>query len=109
MTALRNRIPEDELAEREAHPELAPWSGLESLLAALIDEVRNFAWMFAQSRTEDRVPRPERVRRPGVGRSVRARRKMSIEDAMRIDPRLRGLSPEEAQERLDELTGRNRG
>jgi hypothetical protein len=105
MTAIRNMIPEDELHASESHPEFAAWSNLENLIALLIDEVRNFSWSFIQSRSEAKVPRPDPVRRPGIG-SGRQARVISLDAAKRMDPRLRGLSPEDAQEKLDEITGR---
>lgn len=105
MTAMRNSVPEDELRAREPHPEYAAWSNLETLIALLIDEVRNFSWSFIQSRTESKVPRPSPVRRPGIG-SDRKARIISIDTAKKLDPRLRGIPDEEVQAKLDEITGR---
>ena len=109
MTAMRNAVPEDELSTQEFHPERGAWSSIDSLLALLIDEVRNLSWAYAQRHSESAVPRPEPLRRPGVGRSVRRGRSLDIETAMRLDPRLRGLEPAEAQRKLDEFTGRRTG
>ena len=105
MTAIRNLVPEDELRASESHPEFAAWSNLETLIALLIDEVRNFSWSFIQSRSEAKVPRPDPVRRPGIG-SGRMARVVSLDAVKRMDPRLRGIPDEEVQSKLDEITGR---
>jgi hypothetical protein len=106
-TAIRNSLPEDELARRRGagDPAKAPWSSLESLMAIMVDEVRQLAWMYAQSHTESKLPRPEPLPRPGVSKGSRLR-PISLEAARRIDPRLRGLADAEAQEMLNRLTGR---
>jgi hypothetical protein len=103
-TAIRNATPEQELADAGGDPVTAKWSTVEMLLATLIDETRNLRWVYTQSHSDNRVPRPEPILRPGV--RVRARKQMSLEEAQRIDPRLRGLSPEDAQDQLDKLMGR---
>jgi len=105
-TAVRNSIPEDELEKRRVgDPKRAPWSSIEFLLATLIDEVRNLSWMYAQSHSKGKVPRPEPIPRPGVQAGKR-RRQMSVEEIKAIDPRLRELSDEEAMQRYREMTGR---
>lgn len=109
VTAMRNSVPEDELSAQESHPEFGKWSSDQSLLALLVDEVRNLSWSYVQRHSESAVPRPEPLRRPGVGGSVRRGRRLSLATAMRLDPRLRGLEPAEAQRRLDEMTGRRTG
>jgi len=103
-TAIRNDIPEDELAERRGDPTKAPWSPADHLLALLIDEVRQLTWMYAQSHSKSKVRRPEPISRPGVQAGKR-RRKMSVEEIKAIDPRLRELSDEEAMQRYKEMTG----
>jgi hypothetical protein len=103
-TAIRNMMPDDRLAELAGDPVKAPWSTIESLLAGLIDEIRILGWMYVSAHTDKSIPRPQPVKRPGV--TGRARKKIPIEAAMRMDPRLRGLSPEEAQAALDRMTGR---
>jgi hypothetical protein len=106
-TAIRNSVPEDALAELAGDASRAPWSATESLLASLIDEVRMLAWMYASSHSDKAVPKPDPVKRPGVG--VKKRRLIPLAAAMALDPRLRGLEPEEAQAKLDQLTGRGHG
>jgi hypothetical protein len=103
-TAMRNDTPEKELSRSEYDPAKGRWSGVETLLAALIDEVRANTWIYAQAHSERTVERPAPLRRPGL--PARREKRMSLTDAQRIDPRLRGLSEEEAQATLDRLTGR---
>jgi hypothetical protein len=105
---VRNRLPEDELAE-EADPSRAPWSMMETLMAVLIDEVRALSWVYAQAHSGGKtVPKPSPIMRPGASRRGR-RRVLDLETAQRLDPRLRGLSVEDAQAKLDWLMGRSSG
>lgn len=62
------------------------------LLALVVDEVRNMTYTYAQSQQKNRIERPKQVPRPGT---ARARRAMSLEDAKRIDPRLRDVEDED--------------
>lgn len=101
-TAIRNHMPEDELAGRRGDPARAPWSTVETLMAVLIDEVRMLAWSYASAHSKGTVPKPTPISRPGARRSGR-RRPISLETARRLDPRLRGLSDEEARERLERI------
>jgi len=105
-TAMRNDTPEKILSRAEATADSAKsrWSGMETLLATLIDEVRTNTWVYVQAHSDQRVERPEPIRRPGL--PARRERRMNLADAQKIDPRLRGLSEEEAQATLDRLTGR---
>jgi hypothetical protein len=104
-TAIRNSMPEDELAARRADPVKAPWSVMETMIAILIDEVRMLAWSYAQAHTQTAIPKPTPIERPGA-RRTRRRRPISLEAARTLDPRLRGLSGPEAQAKLDRMTGR---
>jgi hypothetical protein len=106
-TAIRNSVPEDELAARRSDPKRAPWSSTDYLLATLVDEVRHLAWMYAQSHSKSKVPHPDPIERPGIG--VRRRRIRAISEIKAIDPRLRGLSDEDAIVRYKEMTGRDAG
>lgn len=74
------------------------------MLASILDEMRMGNWAYVQVHSEQSVPRPEPIRRPGV--SGRRGRLMTLEDAMKIDPRLRGMEPDEAQAFLDGVRGR---
>lgn len=106
-TAIRNSLPESELAKQGASsdPAQGRWSTLETLLAALIDEVRFGNWAFIQAHSEGNVARPSPIRRPGLARTGKV---MTLEEAQMIDPRLRGLSAEEAQAWLDGVSRRGR-
>lgn len=104
-TAIRNDLPEDNLARRAGDPVKAPWSTLESLMAALIDEVRNVGWMYASRNSESTIPRPVPIPRPGLSARKQRGRIVDLARAQKLDPRLRGLSPEEAQDMMDRLTG----
>jgi hypothetical protein len=105
---MRNNASESELAKGESKhdPAKGRWSAVESMLASLIDEVRYNTWVYVQTHSEKTVKRPEPIRRPGVtGRSGKV---MPLADAMKIDPRLRGLSEEDAQAFMDRVTGHGR-
>lgn len=109
MTAIRNTIPEDELAARESHPERAPWSALETLLAVLIDEVRSLTWVQVQKASQENVPRPEPLRRPGVRGGPRRRlRVLTGDEARKLDPRLRGIPDDKIQETINGMIGRGK-
>lgn len=84
-------------------PAQARWSSLEALLATLIDDIRHQTWVYIQSKSDSKIPRPPPIRRPGL--PERATRTIPLASAQRLDPRLRGLSDEEAQVRLDKITG----
>jgi len=101
-TAIRNMLPRDYAPDVE--PEQSPWSTMENLTASLIDEIRLNGWMYAQAHTETKLPRPEPIPRPGV--RARRRRVLPLAAAMAIDPRLRGMSQEDAQATIDQMTGR---
>lgn len=75
-------------------------------MAVLIDEVRNLSWAYASAHSESKIPRPEPVKRPGLATRRSKRRAISMAVARRLDPRLRGLSDEEAQAFLDKVVGR---
>lgn len=98
-------MPEERLLESAGDPVKARWSTLETLMAMLIDEVRSISWAYMSAHSEQAIPRPEPIKRPGVTRS-RKLRQISLSDARRLDPRLRLVRDEDAQERLDEITGR---
>jgi hypothetical protein len=104
-TAIRNSMPAEEVLANFGDPEKAPWSPLESLVASLIDEVRQLAWMYASSHSDATIKRPEPLPRPGVGKSSRGHR-MSVADIKAIDPRLRNVPDDQVQDALDAMTGR---
>ncbi|MEU3730005.1 hypothetical protein AB0E81_11430 [Streptomyces sp. NPDC033538] len=95
-TAIRNSIPAEELDKSadEGRPDLAPWSGAETLLAAVKDEIRLLrSTLIAVNggKPAEFVPTP----RPGIP----PKRKQSyrrLDDAQRaaLDPRLRNQPKE---------------
>lgn len=107
-TAIRNSMPASNLARDSdgLDPARANWSSIETLTALLIDEVRQQTWVYIQSKSPSAVPRPSPIPRPGL--PERALRPISLAAAQVLDPRLRGLSEEEAQDKLDAITGGNR-
>lgn len=96
-TALRNAIPVEELTSGgEGRPDLAPWSGTETLLAALTDEVRLLRLITVAAnggKPGEFTPTP----RPGIPpKSARTSRTALTDEQRRaLDPRLR-QQPKEA-------------
>jgi hypothetical protein len=76
-------------------------------MAMIVDDIRVLIWMYASAHSQSALPKPKPVPRPGARRG-RRRRAIDMATAMRLDPRLRGLTAAQAQARLDEITGRNR-
>lgn len=70
MTALRNELSDEELAEQadKGEPEKGRWSQQDQLLAAIADGVRRVEYVLICANTEKRnQPRPpEPTRRPGA-------------------------------------------
>lgn len=70
MTALRNGLDEDELAEHadKGEPERGRWSQLEQLTAAVLDGIRRLEYLTicANVEAKDRPEPPTPVRRPGA-------------------------------------------
>jgi len=105
-TAVRNITPEERLAANAGDPVKARWSTVESLLAALIDEVRQVSWMYASSHSDKAIARPQPIRRPGVSTKSRRLRPMTLAGIRAIDPRMRDVPDEEVQATLNRMTGR---
>lgn len=105
---MRNSTPESELAKHGAayDPVHGKWSSIEILLATLIDEVRSVNANYVQAHSEHKITPPTPIRRPGV--TARRGKMMSLAEAQKIDPRLRGMSEDEAQATLDMIAGRGR-
>jgi hypothetical protein len=93
-TAIRNATPDEQLAVAAGDPAQAPWSTLESLMAALIDEVRNVGWMYASTHTKTTVQRPALIKRPGAAKH-RGRKLMRMSEVRELDPRLKDMSDAE--------------
>lgn len=91
MTAVRNTLPEDELARisEDADPTRAPWSQTQMMQAAQLDELRliRHVLIAVNSKNPPAKP-PEPVRRPGVA-GRRRKRGLSAQKRRILDPRLR--------------------
>ena len=103
LTAIRNSTPDSALARNTIDPSQGRWSNLENLVATAIDEIRNSQWMYASAHSERTIPKPQPISRPGIKQV--SRKRMSIEAAKALDPRLRGIPDDQVQEMLDRLTG----
>jgi hypothetical protein len=71
MTALRNAMTEEELAEQaeKGEPERARWSQLEQLTAATVDAVRRVEYVLTLANLSSKARKPaapEPLRRPGA-------------------------------------------
>jgi hypothetical protein len=96
-TAIRNSIPVEQLTSGGAgRPDLAPWSGTETLLAALKDEVTLLRMITVAAnggKPGEFTPTP----RPGIPPKSAQTKRSSLTDEQRraLDPRLRD-QPKEA-------------
>jgi hypothetical protein len=97
-TAMRRAAPPADMAQatEDARPDLAPWSGAEMLLAALLDAVRlntSVAIAAAGGKPGEFTPTP----RPGIPPKNASTGRKSLTDEQRrvLDPRLRN-QPKEA-------------
>ncbi|MFF1684507.1 MULTISPECIES: hypothetical protein [unclassified Streptomyces] len=96
-TALRNLVTPEEMerATGEHRPDLAPWSGVELLLAGIKDEItlsRHVAVAAAGAPAPEFTPTP----RPGIPpKSAQKKRGLTEEQRRALDPRLR-QQPKEA-------------
>jgi hypothetical protein len=99
-------MPEDVMAESGADSDAtkAKWSALETLVALLIDELRQQTWVYMQANSAEKIARPTPIPRPGLPR--RALRAIPLANARKLDPRLSAVPDDLVQERMDELTGR---
>ena len=94
-TAIRNATPEAELAKANGDGTRAPWSTLETLVAALIDELRQFAWMYSTVHSKQAPKKPDPIRRPGVNGYHRGKKMMRISEVRALDPRMRNMSDDQ--------------
>ena len=77
MTALRVKgAGSGEAAEPadDAEPGDAPWSQDNLLTAMLIDAVHENTWAVMQTQTEETIPRPDPIPRPGVRKAEKPQR-----------------------------------
>lgn len=63
------------------------------LIAALVDELRIFRWLYVSSHSEKGSggSPPEPLPRPGIGPSRRRRSRLTDEQRRLLDPRLRAV------------------
>jgi hypothetical protein len=97
-TAIRNSIPAEALERStdEGRPDLAPWSGTETLLASVKDELQLLRLITVAAhggKPGEFTPTP----RPGIPpkSAQKSRRQLSDEQRRALDPRLR-QQPKEA-------------
>ena len=95
ITAIRNSVTPEVAAlsgEGTADPVKARWSMAEMLTATVIDELRGMRWLYISAHSDKPQGHPpEPLPRPGVA-SKPARRVLSNEERMRLDPRMRAVS-----------------
>jgi hypothetical protein len=88
MTALRNSMSEEELAEQadRGEPEKGRWSQLEQLVAGLADAVRRLEYVTVLANSDSKTRRPdppEPIRRPGA-KPRKARPRLSEANAEQL-------------------------
>lgn len=69
MMNLIRRLPAQSELSREVHglsAEEASWSRTDHLLAIVADRLAEANWMFASANSDDDIPQPEPIPRPGV-------------------------------------------
>ena len=98
LTELRNAAQDDPDAEAPpSDPSAGRWSSPEMLLALLVDEVRLLRWTMIAANagsTAAGTP-PDPVGRPGA---KPRKKRLSMKDRLRLDPRLRKKAAEEGLE-----------
>jgi hypothetical protein len=99
-TAIRNSTPDDQLAVSAGDPARAPWSALETLVASVVDEIRNLSWMYASAHSKTAPQRPEMIKRPGAGKR-HGRKLMRMSDVRALDPRLKNFTDDEIREMMN--------
>jgi hypothetical protein len=105
-TAIRNATPDHELARHVGDPIRAPWSSVETLLATVIDEIRNLSWMYASAHSKSTIQHPQNIRRPGISGGHRKRNLMRMSEVRTLDPRLKNLSDDEIRALMASQYGR---
>jgi hypothetical protein len=89
VTAMRKQLTDSGVALPKADPDEGSWSQNEMLLAAVIDEIRQLQYITLSAAAGKQVGNPpEPIPRPGT--TKKRKRKITAEQAARLDPRLRG-------------------
>jgi hypothetical protein len=85
MTALRNELTDEELAEqaRKGEPEKGRWSQTEQILALLADRVGQLAHYYASTHSSRKQHPPDPIRRPGA-KGIRGKQELSNEQAVTL-------------------------
>lgn len=88
MTALRNAMPDEEIAEHAetGEPEKGRWSQSEQLIALMADRMAQLIYVTICANVEkkaDRPPPPEPLRRPGAA-PRKVKRVLSEKNADRL-------------------------
>jgi hypothetical protein len=92
---MRNAMPEEQLDMLAGDPTKAPWSPLESLIAAVIDELRSLNWMYMKVHSKSSTAQqPAPVARPGAPKR-RGRKLMLMSEVRTLDPRLKDMTDDE--------------
>ncbi|MBT2412639.1 hypothetical protein J7I94_19085 [Streptomyces sp. ISL-12] len=97
-TAIRNAIPAEEMEKStvESRPDLAPWSGTETLLARVMDEIRLLRHTLIAV-NGNKPPAFEPTPRPGIPpKRKQTYRRLDESQRRALDPRLRNQPPKEA-------------
>lgn len=98
-TEMRNATPSEALEQSNGthRPDLAPWSGVEVLLAGLKDEVRLLRIVTTVANGGKQEPF-EPTPRPGIPPKTATQTKRGLTDEQRraLDPRLRNQTQKEA-------------
>ena len=99
LTALRNSAGDAPVQQEAApaDPAEGRWSSTEMLMALLVDEVRLLRWttVAANAGSNAAGSPPDPVGRPGA---KPRRKRLSMKDRLRLDPRLRQKAAEEGKD-----------
>jgi hypothetical protein len=95
-TAIRNATPDDQLELAAMNPVQAPWSQVESLMATVVDEIRQMTWLYTMVHSSSQnIPPPTPIKRPGVNGHRRGRKLMRMSEVRALDPRLKNMTDDE--------------
>jgi hypothetical protein len=108
-TSIRSDAPEEEIAKRASEIDTGalPWSSTDTLLAMLVNEIRNLSWQYAQSHSKSKIQRPEPIALPGSKSGRRNRPELSVDQIREMDPRMKDLDDDEVLRRYREITRRD--
>jgi hypothetical protein len=91
VTAMRTMLLDSGEELPKGDPGGGSWSMAEMLIAQVVDELRYLQYTTVQVNSEKKTGQPpEPIPRPGTVKKRKRTQRMSREDAMKLDPRLRG-------------------